>query len=285
MPEPAFRGDPYRVLDVQRGATSEDIKRRWRELAREHHPDSAGRDPDERARRTTRMARINAAYDVLRDPVRRARYDASPHARRAADEEHERAAGAGPWTGGPTAGATPAGPPPPPPTRPVTARYDTSSVYHARDTRSGAARTPLRGHHPIDWRDRQPERDLRASTPTGPVRRRQGRGDRGRPPTLEEARATVLDFGRFHGLTLGEVADREPTYIDWVARTITRDRDLVIRARVIAADLDERGIERPFRPARPGFGSPGWWEGATVDQAGRPAAAHAEAGAFASGGD
>jgi hypothetical protein len=65
----------------------------------------------------------------------------------------------------------------------------------------------------------------------------------------------VLEFGRFHGATLGEVADREPTYVDWIARTITRDRDLVVRARVVAADLDERGIEREVRANRPGFGS------------------------------
>ena len=67
-------------------------------------------------------------------------------------------------------------------------------------------------------------------------------------PSLDEARATVLGFGRFHGLTLGEVAEREPTYIDWIAATITRDRDLVMRARVIASDLDAKGVER--RPPR-----------------------------------
>lgn len=61
--------------------------------------------------------------------------------------------------------------------------------------------------------------------------------------------ATVLGFGRFHGRTLGEVAEREPTYIDWIASTITRDRDLVMRARVIAGDLDARGIERRPRVA------------------------------------
>ncbi|MBA3851692.1 MAG: hypothetical protein H0X59_04925, partial [Chloroflexi bacterium] len=47
--------------------------------------------------------------------------------------------------------------------------------------------------------------------------------------------------------TLGEVAQLEPTYIDWIARTITRDRDLVMRARVIRADLDERGVEHAMR--------------------------------------
>ena len=68
-------------------------------------------------------------------------------------------------------------------------------------------------------------------------------------PTLQEARETTLNFGRFHGYTLGEVELLEPAYIDWVARTITRDRDLVIRARLIQEDLDERGVARPSRAA------------------------------------
>src|SRR3954451_9217194 len=89
MPEPTFRGDPYRVLDVRRGTSSDELKRRWRELAREHHPDRAVGDPQEQQRLTARMARINAAYDLLRDPVRRARYDASPSAQRTWRDEHD----------------------------------------------------------------------------------------------------------------------------------------------------------------------------------------------------
>jgi hypothetical protein len=81
------------------------------------------------------------------------------------------------------------------------------------------------------------------------------RRTRGRPalPSLQESLATPLEFGKFRGHTLGEVAGFEPTYIDWIARTITRDRELVIRARVIRADLDERGVER-----RAGRASASW---------------------------
>jgi hypothetical protein len=225
-----FRGDPYRVLDLRPDATSHEIKRRWRELAREHHPDRAAHDGEEQARLTTRMARINAAYDILRDPIRRARFDASPLARR------ERAAAR-------RAADQTTGPPPPPPTRPVTARFDMSALFRQRD---GVLRRRaiLRGiEQPADWRDRRRGLDLRASDPTGPVYRTL-HPTRVRVPSLDEARATILGFGRFHGLTLGEVAEREPTYIDWIASTITRDRDLVMRARVIASDLDERGVER-----------------------------------------
>jgi hypothetical protein len=80
---------------------------------------------------------------------------------------------------------------------------------------------------------------------------------RARTPSLEEARETLLEFGRYHGWTLGAVAEREPTYVDWIARTITRDRDLVMRARVVQADLDERGVERAVRPQHAGFGFAG----------------------------
>jgi curved DNA-binding protein CbpA len=235
VPALAFRGDPYRVLDVRHDAPAEEIKRRWRELAREHHPDRAAHDGAERDRLTTRMARINAAYDVLRDPVRRARYDATPQARR------ERFAEGRP-PGEPT------GPPPPPPTPPVTARFDTSALFRRRDGLLRRRAVPRTGQPPREWRIYRHGSDLRASQPTGPAFRTVDRTT-ARLPSLDEARATVLGFGRFHGQTLGEVAEREPTYIDWIAATITRDRDLVMRARVIASDLDERGVRR--RPRGP----------------------------------
>jgi curved DNA-binding protein CbpA len=253
MPESSFRGDPYQVLDVPRDATPDELKRRWRELAREHHPDRAAGDVAEQHRLTARMARINAAYDLLDDPVRRARYDASPAARRAEQEDWRsgRRPSSGPsWAADGPGARRMDGPPPPPPTRPVTARFDTSTAFRGRDTVTGPRGRVLHGQPPQP-RNTAPAPDLRASTPTGPIRRRETR--RASLPTLEEARAATLEFGRFHGSTLGEVADREPTYIDWIARTITRDRDLVLNARVIAADLDARGIERSMRAGREGL--------------------------------
>jgi curved DNA-binding protein CbpA len=224
------------VLDVRHDASPDEIKRRWRELAREHHPDRAGADGVERERLTTRMARINAAYDVLRDPVRRASYDSTPHARRQRYAE------------GQPPGGRRGGPPPPPPTTPVTARFDTSASFQPRNGPSRRRSRSLTGQPPLDWRRYRDGPDLRASKPNGPVHRSVD-PSRVRLPSLDEARATILGFGRFHGLTLGEVAEREPTYIDWIASTITRDRDLVMRARVVAGDLDARGIERRVRAA------------------------------------
>lgn len=68
------------------------------------------------------------------------------------------------------------------------------------------------------------------------------------PPSLDAARAYEVVFGKFHGHTLGQIADFEPTYIDWLARTISRDPDLVAAARVMQDDLDARGIVRMPRP-------------------------------------
>lgn len=250
MPDERFRGDPYVELELAYDSSNTQIKRRWRELARAHHPDRAAGDREEAARLTTRMARINAAYDLLRDPVRRARYDTSPAGRRARAN-----AGFGDADrvefedGAPTEGR-PSGPPPPPRSKPVTARFDTSTAFHAHNSRVTDPVRPLRGHPPPSRRGAE-ERDLRASTPTGPIERR--RGMRGIPiPTLAEARETALNFGKYHGYTLGEVELLDPAYIDWIARTITRDRDMVIRARLIEAELDEKGVGRPSRAAAAG---------------------------------
>jgi molecular chaperone DnaJ len=248
MPAQRFRGDPYDVLGVRRDATNSTIKKRWRELAREHHPDRAAGNADADGELTARMARINAAYDLLSDPMRRAQWDASSDGLAAAradkgtrvtfdDDGHE---------------VAPAGPPPPPPTRPVTARFDTSPVFHPRNaTLSGESFRP-RGQEPLPRR-RMFDEPLRASTPTGPVSSRPGIP--GHMPSLQEARETELSFGKFRGYTLGEVALIEPTYIDWIARTITRDRDVVLNARVVQADLDDRGIERQIRPSTPFYGN------------------------------
>jgi hypothetical protein len=69
------------------------------------------------------------------------------------------------------------------------------------------------------------------------------------PPSLEDARAHEIVFGKVHGHSLGANADFAPTYTDWLARTISRDPDLVAAARVIQDDLDARGIVRDPRPA------------------------------------
>jgi curved DNA-binding protein len=66
--------DYYEVLGVARTAKPEDIKRAYRQLARKKHPDLAPQA--ERARATEHFKEINEAYEVLKDPKKRSRYDA-----------------------------------------------------------------------------------------------------------------------------------------------------------------------------------------------------------------
>lgn len=60
--------DLYDILGVARDASTDDIKRAFRKLAHQHHPDKAGGDAD-------RFKEINAAYQVLVDPHKREQYD------------------------------------------------------------------------------------------------------------------------------------------------------------------------------------------------------------------
>jgi curved DNA-binding protein len=64
--------DYYKVLGVERNAAQDEIKKRYRKLARNCHPDTCRNDPDAEKR----FKEINEAYEVLGDPQKRERYDA-----------------------------------------------------------------------------------------------------------------------------------------------------------------------------------------------------------------
>ncbi len=65
--------DHYRTLQVSRDAEPEVIDRAYRALVLKYHPDRA--DPAERERATRKLQRVNEAYSVLSDPVKRRAYD------------------------------------------------------------------------------------------------------------------------------------------------------------------------------------------------------------------
>jgi len=235
--------DPYGVLGIEPGASPTQVKAAWRRLARQHHPDLTGDDPEASRVATRQMAEINDAYAALTRPGGSGRrwVEGPDQAATREDREHG------------TAGARRGGPPRPKPTRPVTARVNTAGTVRPRNqpirtADSGRPGTTLPGHPPLKITREQRE-PPRASAPTGPMARSRIRNFR-RPasPALAEALERELEFGKFHGHTLGQVAAFEPSYVDWLATKITRDPDLVAAARVVRDDLDLRGIVRHERP-------------------------------------
>ncbi len=60
--------DYYNILGVQRAASPDEIKKAYRKLAHQHHPDKKGGDE-------AKFKEVNEAYQVLSDPKKRSNYD------------------------------------------------------------------------------------------------------------------------------------------------------------------------------------------------------------------
>lgn len=63
--------DFYSILDIRKTATANEIKKAYRKLAKELHPDKNKNDPDSSAK----FQDLGAAYEVLSDPDKRKMYD------------------------------------------------------------------------------------------------------------------------------------------------------------------------------------------------------------------
>jgi curved DNA-binding protein CbpA len=213
----AEQRDPYKVLQVDPEAEDEVIQAAYRRLARKYHPDLAP-GPEAEAR----MAAINAAWARLGDPVARAAYDRERTLRQAHAAEVARhgSAASPPRRPNPPAGAQP---------RPAT--QDTPDEV-SRDWTSG--RSDRGGGY--DETMRAPE----------------GLGAAGPPPGNPSG--SVLNFGRYAGWSLGEIARRDLEYIEWLDRTpigrpYREEVDMILRQTgrrrsVEAEAADRRGLFR-----------------------------------------
>src|ERR1700728_2964306 len=68
--------DYYATLGVAREANAEDLKKAYRKLAMQHHPDRTPGDKQAEAK----FKEVNEAYDILKDDQKRAAYDRFGHA-------------------------------------------------------------------------------------------------------------------------------------------------------------------------------------------------------------
>jgi curved DNA-binding protein CbpA len=208
--------DPYKTLQVDPEAEDEVIAAAYRRLARKYHPDVAAS-----AEVAARMAAINAAWEVIGDPLRRAAFDRqravqSALDRRAAEAAASRA-GAGPGASpGPRPGAAP-------PRAPESVSRDWTS---GRSTVGGGYDASM---HKAD-----------------------GAGAAGPPPG--NASGSVVTFGRYEGWSLGEIARTDLEYIEWldrmpIGRPYRDEIDAILRGagRRRSADSDESERRGLFR--------------------------------------
>ena len=192
--------DLYKVLQVDSEADPDVIQAAYRRLAQKFHPDLAtGVGAGER------MVLINNAWGILGDPVQRAAYDKQLAAARSAASD----AAAAPSTADPARAAS---------TRPATHRMAHDAPAPAPDSVSSnwtSGRSNVGGGY-----------DEKS------MRRPDGDGAAGPPPGRPSG--SVVNFGRYSGWSLGEIATRDLEYLEWLDRmTIGRlyrdEIDLILR--------------------------------------------------------
>ena len=188
--------DPYKVLQIDPEADLEIIQVVYRRLARKYHPDVTP-GPDA----ANRMLELNTAFEILGDAARRERFDRDRALREQARRDQvirpsesdapdpARTPGSGSGAGaargtGPDLGPLGVGGTP----RPQTVSRDWTS---GRSTVGG-------GYDPTRMRTAD------------------GEGAAGPPPGHPSG--TVLNFGRYAGWSLGEIARSDLEYLEWLDR-------------------------------------------------------------------
>jgi curved DNA-binding protein CbpA len=225
--------DPYRVLQVDPEADDEIVQVVYRRLARMYHPDVT---PGPAA--AARMLEINAAMEILGDPIRREAYDRERAARAAAVLLERLAADPGRGAG-PVAQGQPAAPGSP--GRPT----GTPGAGAART----AGGTPRPQTVSRDWTSGRSTEGGRYD----PTRMRTADGEGAAGPPPGNPSGTVLNFGRYAGWSLGEIARRDLEYLEWldrmaIGRAYRDEIDTILRKagrrRSAPVDDDRRGLFR-----------------------------------------
>lgn len=219
--------DAYKVLQVDHEAEDEVIVAAYRRLARKYHPDVAS-SPEAAAK----MAAINAAWELIGDPAKRAVYDRERAARTAF------ATGAGSGSARPPGGPSSSPPRPGPAsasaaghrapgTGPTSSTSRPSPAGDATGAAGGPSGSTAGGSSSAGsgGASRPPEsvsRDWtsgRSSAGGGydpSMRTADGTGAAGPPPG--HASGSVLTFGRYAGWSLGEIARTDLEYLEWLDR-------------------------------------------------------------------
>ena len=194
--------DPYKILQVDPEAEHEVVAAAYRRLARKYHPDTAIG-----AESIGRMEAINAAWEVLGDPKRRAAHDRQRALQAAASRS-----GAATSPAGATAGPTPSAP----------ASAGASPAPDAGRGTGGPASAPRAGSSARSPEPETVSRDWssgRSSVGGGydpSMRKADGTGAAGPPPGNPSG--SVMNFGRYDGWSLGEIARSDLEYLEWLDR-------------------------------------------------------------------
>lgn len=161
-------GDPYKELGVSRGASADEVKKAFRKLAKELHPD---KNPGNDAA-LERFKRVTSAFDVLGDAEKRAKYDAGQidadgREQYRAPPGAGRTGGFGGFSGSAGAGGR------------VVGRRSTTSIWkRSLDVSEAAGRGPVGAAHSVAvrmsarrwrsvWRTRLAATRAASSSPTG----------------------------------------------------------------------------------------------------------------------
>jgi len=207
--------DPYKTLQVDSEAEDEVIVAAYRRLARKYHPDvTAG------AEAAARMTAINAAWELIGDPKKRAAYDRERLVR-AAMSRSSRGAGAGTGSAAGSGGAAsggggaegsgrgPSGGP--------SASAGGTGTSGATGSSGNASGTPPPRPPETVSRDWTSGRSTVGGGYDASMRTADGDGAAGPPPGNPSG--SILNFGRYSGWSLGEIARGDLEYIEWLDRT------------------------------------------------------------------